>query len=257
MPNRTTCTAECWARFPTSDRDDGEGEEDQYFDEQVAGERPAPAPYRLVQWQHLQGPRADDDADEEEQHCHAGAREQPGVPCDDGEADEEDIAGHDGGPHPSDREETDRICPACRERQYQKQQQQALTQRAAATGRDEHREGHRLLRPPGIPACALRAVLLEVGHLACGRGIHIGLLAAAAPFRARWWRLRLPAGHFTTTGFSLRAERAAIVFWSTLRWACTSSGGVSASHWASDTSMNRGLRNISRKVSVSVPVFST
>ncbi len=36
--------------------------------------------------------------------------------------------------------------------------------------------------------------------------------------------------HFTNKGLSLLLEMAAIVCWSTLRWACTSSGGVSASH---------------------------
>jgi len=45
-----------------------------------------------------------------------------------------------------------------------------------------------------------------------------------------------PACYFTTIGLSLCADRAPIVCWSTLRWARTSSGGVSASHWASDTS---------------------
>jgi hypothetical protein len=54
------------------------------------------------------------------------------------------------------------------------------------------------------------------------------------------------------------------VFWSLAiasslrpRCACTSSGGVRASHWVSETSAKWSLRNISRKRSGVSPVFST
>jgi hypothetical protein len=61
--------------------------------------------------------------------------------------------------------------------------------------------------------------------------------------------------YFTIIGLSLR--KAFIVFRSRFKWACTSSGGVNAIHWLRETSIKRGLRNISRYRNGSSPRFST
>ena len=63
----------------------------------------------------------------------------------------------------------------------------------------------------------------------------------------------LPSRRRQTTGcFSLR--RPSSTLRSILRCACTSSCGVSAIHCASETSMNRGDLNSSRKRTGSLPV---
>src|SRR5215211_893167 len=66
-----------------------------------------------------------------------------------------------------------------------------------------------------------------------------------------------PRSHEADTTSGLSFASAAMVSSGTFRCAWTSSGGVSASHWLSDTSAKWSLRNISRKRSVSSPVFST
>ena len=69
-------------------------------------------------------------------------------------------------------------------------------------------------------------------------------------------RANVEAGaYWTIRGLPLNAVTAVVVASSRLRWALTSSGGVSASHWLSEMSAKWSLRNISRNRTGSVPVL--
>ena len=98
---------------------DGIDEQEEPFQQEVAGERLVPGRPALLLWRSCKAKRAEGDTHEEDQHRDQSAYEQPAIALNHAQSNEEEVARHKRGEHVTQTEVGQHVDPGRSERQQQ------------------------------------------------------------------------------------------------------------------------------------------